>query len=133
MCGSGRGGEALTGAIADGGESGRFRGDDVGELASRSQGDLETGFLEDIWNAPIEEVYAYTSSPSVDKAPDTAIITFDKGVPVAIDGETVTAYEAVHALNQRAGAHGVAGSTWSRTAWSASRAARCTRRRARSR
>jgi argininosuccinate synthase len=68
---------------------------------------VETGFLEDIWNAPVEEVYSYTSSPSIDKDPDTAIITFDKGVPVAIDGETVTAYEAVQVLNQRAGAHGV--------------------------
>jgi argininosuccinate synthase len=68
---------------------------------------VETGFLEDIWNAPIEEVYSYTSSPSLVNDPDTAIITFDKGVPVAIDGSPVTPYQAVHLLNQRAGAHGV--------------------------
>src|SRR5690242_850052 len=68
---------------------------------------VETGFLEDIWNAPIEEVYSYTASPSIEQEPDTAIITFDKGVPVAIDGSPVTPYHAVHILNRRAGAHGV--------------------------
>jgi argininosuccinate synthase len=68
---------------------------------------IETGFLEDIWNAPIEDVYSYTQDPSVSRDPDTAIITFDRGVPVAIDGETVTPYEAVRDLNQRAGEQGV--------------------------
>jgi argininosuccinate synthase len=68
---------------------------------------VETGFLEDIWNAPIEEVYSYTSSPSAGQDADTAIITFEKGVPVAVDGSPVTPYQAVHILNQRAGAHGV--------------------------
>jgi argininosuccinate synthase len=68
---------------------------------------VETGFLEDIWNAPIEDVYSYTQDPSVSRDPDTTIITFDRGVPVAIDGETVTPYEAVRDLNQRAGEQGV--------------------------
>lgn len=35
------------------------------------------------------------------------MITFDRGVPVAIDGETVTMLQAIQALNQRAGAHGI--------------------------
>jgi len=68
---------------------------------------VETGFLEDIWNAPTENVYAYTQDPAVARDPDTAIITFDKGVPVAIDGETVTPLQAVQQLNQRAGEQGV--------------------------
>jgi argininosuccinate synthase len=68
---------------------------------------VETGFLEDIWNAPIEDVYAYTSDPSVPRDPDTVVITFDNGVPVAIDGETVTPYQAIVEMNRRAGAHGV--------------------------
>jgi argininosuccinate synthase len=68
---------------------------------------VETGFLEDIWNAPIEDVYAYTQDPSVARDPDEVIITFDQGVPVAIDGETVTPYQAIARLNQRAGAQGV--------------------------
>ncbi|MDT5029255.1 MAG: argininosuccinate synthase [Micromonosporaceae bacterium] len=68
---------------------------------------VETGFLEDIWNAPIENVYAYTQDPSVPRDPDEVVITFDQGVPVAIDGETVTPYQAILQLNRRAGAHGV--------------------------
>jgi argininosuccinate synthase len=68
---------------------------------------VETGFLEDIWNAPIEDVYAYTSDPSVPRDPDTVVITFDSGVPVAIDGETVTPYQAIVEMNRRAGAQGV--------------------------
>ena len=68
---------------------------------------VETGFLEDIWNAPIEDVYSYTSDPSVPRDPDEVVITFDGGVPVAIDGETVTPFEAIDDLNRRAGAQGV--------------------------
>jgi argininosuccinate synthase len=68
---------------------------------------VETGFLEDIWNGPIEDVYAYTSDPSAPRDPDEVVITFDAGVPVAIDGETVTPFQAVAELNRRAGAQGV--------------------------
>src|SRR5215467_4365752 len=68
---------------------------------------VETGFLEDIWNAPIEEVYAYTQDPTVAREPDQVVITFEAGVPVAIDGETVTPYQAITELNRRAGAQGV--------------------------
>jgi argininosuccinate synthase len=68
---------------------------------------VETGFLEDIWNAPIEGVYAYTENPAEPRDPDEVVITFDGGVPVAIDGETVTPYQAIVALNRRAGAQGV--------------------------
>ena len=38
---------------------------------------------------------------------DEVVITFDRGVPVAIDGRPVTVLEAVLELNQRAGAQGV--------------------------
>jgi argininosuccinate synthase len=69
---------------------------------------VETGFLEDLWNAPTKEVYSYTADPTVNwQAPDELIITFDKGVPVAIDGEPVTVLQAIQQLNRRAGAHGV--------------------------
>ena len=30
---------------------------------------VETGFLEDIWNAPIEDVYAYTQDPAAPRDP----------------------------------------------------------------
>jgi len=68
---------------------------------------VETGFLEDIWNAPIEDLYEYTQSPVTPKDPDEIVITFDQGYPVAIDGETVTPLQAIAELNRRAGAHGV--------------------------
>ncbi|MET8553264.1 argininosuccinate synthase [Micromonospora zamorensis] len=68
---------------------------------------VETGFLEDIWNAPVEDLYSYTADPALDRDADEVVITFDGGVPVAIDGETVTPYQAILELNRRAGAHGV--------------------------
>ena len=69
---------------------------------------VETGFLEDLWNAPTKDVYSYTEDPALNfGAPDEVTITFDRGVPVAIDGETVTVLQAIQQLNQRAGAHGI--------------------------
>ncbi len=68
---------------------------------------VETGFLEDIWNAPIEDIYSYTSDPAVTRDADEVVITFDQGIPVAIDGETVTPYQAIVAMNRRAGAQGI--------------------------
>jgi argininosuccinate synthase len=68
---------------------------------------VETGFLEDPWNAPIEELYSYTSDPGVARDPDEVLVRFDAGVPTAIDGKPVTVREAIEALNRRAGAQGV--------------------------
>ncbi|UGT41243.1 argininosuccinate synthase [Nocardia yamanashiensis] len=69
---------------------------------------VETGFLEDLWNAPTKDVYDYTVDPTVNfEAPDELIVTFDKGIPVAIDGRPVTMLEAITELNKRAGRQGV--------------------------
>jgi len=69
---------------------------------------VETGFLEDLWNAPTKDVYDYTSDPTVNfEAPDELILSFDKGVPVAIDGRPVSVLEAIVELNHRAGRQGV--------------------------
>jgi argininosuccinate synthase len=68
---------------------------------------VETGFLEDIWNGPVEDVYAYTDDPALPQPPDEVVVSFDAGAPVAIDGRPVTMLEAVQELNRRAGAHGV--------------------------
>lgn len=67
----------------------------------------ETGFLEDIWNGPIEDVYGYTSDPFTPRDPDEVIIGFEHGVPTALDGKPVTVLEAIEQLNTRAGRHGV--------------------------
>jgi len=68
---------------------------------------VETGFLEDPWNGPIEDVYSYTQAPDVAREPDELVLTFNNGVPVAIDGKPVTVLQAIEQLNARAGAQGV--------------------------
>ena len=68
---------------------------------------VETGFLEDIWNGPIEDIYDYTANPATPRDPDEVVITFERGVPVAIDGRAMNPYQAIVTLNQRAGAQGV--------------------------
>lgn len=68
---------------------------------------VETGFLEDLWNPPIEDIYSYTENPATPRAADEVVVMFSRGVPVAIDGKPVTPYEAVIELNRRAGAQGV--------------------------
>ncbi|MCZ3389137.1 MAG: argininosuccinate synthase [Actinomycetia bacterium] len=67
----------------------------------------ETGFLEDIWNGPIEDVYGYTSDPGIERDPDEVVIGFEHGVPITIDGSQVTMLKAIQQLNARAGAQGI--------------------------
>jgi argininosuccinate synthase len=68
---------------------------------------VETGFLEDVWNGPIEDVYSYTKDPSVARDADEVLVTFTDGVPTAIDGTAVTMLEAIQQLNERAGGQGI--------------------------
>jgi argininosuccinate synthase len=68
---------------------------------------VETGFLEDPWNAPIEELYSYTADPAVPREPDDVVVGFDAGVPTALDGRPVSVRQAIEELNRRAGAQGV--------------------------
>lgn len=68
---------------------------------------VETGFLEDPWNAPIEDLYTYTQDPAEPKPADEVTITFTEGIPTAIDGVAVTPLQAVQQLNELAGRHGV--------------------------
>ena len=68
---------------------------------------VETGFLEDPWNAPIEDLYEYTMDPAVAKPADEVIITFAAGIPVAIDGISYSALGIIERMNELAGKHGV--------------------------
>ncbi len=68
---------------------------------------VETGFLEDIWNGPIEDVYSYTSDPGVPRPADEVVLTFVAGEPVAIDGRPLSMLAIIEELNTRAGAQGV--------------------------
>ena len=68
---------------------------------------VETGFLEDPWNAPIEDLYTYTQDPDVFRPATEVTIKFVEGIPVAIDGVSYSAIEMVQKMNDLAGAHGV--------------------------
>jgi len=67
----------------------------------------ETGHLEDIWEAPHDDVWAYTADPGQPREPDELVLTFAAGVPVAIDGRHLTPLEMITELNARAGAQGI--------------------------
>ncbi|WP_062312647.1 argininosuccinate synthase [Demequina rhizosphaerae] len=68
---------------------------------------VETGFLEDIWNAPTKDIYDYTDDPAFPPVPDEVVLTFEQGVPVAIDGQAVSPLQAIEEMNRRAGAQGI--------------------------
>ncbi len=68
---------------------------------------VETGFLEDPWNAPIEDLYSYTQDPDVYREATEVTISFEAGIRVAIDGVRYSAIELIQKMNDLAGAHGV--------------------------
>jgi len=68
---------------------------------------VETGFLEDPWNAPIEDLYEYTQDPAVFREADEVTITFASGIPVALDGVPLSPLAIIEELNAVAGKHGV--------------------------
>lgn len=68
---------------------------------------IETGYLEDPWNAPTKDVYSYTDDPDFSPVADEIVIEFEKGIPVKIDGREVTALQAIEEMNRRAGAQGI--------------------------
>ncbi|MBQ1282967.1 MAG: argininosuccinate synthase [Bifidobacteriaceae bacterium] len=68
---------------------------------------IETGYLEDPWNAPTKDVYSYTDDPDFSPVADEVVIEFEKGIPVKIDGREVTALQAIEEMNRRAGAQGI--------------------------
>jgi argininosuccinate synthase len=67
----------------------------------------ETGHLEDIWEAPHDDVWSYTQDPGQPRQPDELVISFSDGSPVAIDGRPLAPLELITELNARAGAQGV--------------------------
>jgi argininosuccinate synthase len=68
----------------------------------------EGGILEDPWKAPPEDIFLLTKSP--EKASDKAeeiVLTFEKGEPIAIDGEKYGAVDMLSKLNFIGGEHGI--------------------------
>jgi argininosuccinate synthase len=69
---------------------------------------IECGILEDPWEEPPEEVFAWTRPMA--KTPDKARyveIAFEKGIPIALDGEEMDGVTLVDRLHEWAGEHGV--------------------------
>ncbi len=66
---------------------------------------IEAGVLEDPWNAPPEDAYAWTAPPAErPHEPESVVIDFERGVPAC---EGLRGAALVAELNARAGAHGV--------------------------
>lgn len=69
---------------------------------------IEAGALEDPWLEPPADVYAWTKS--LGQAPDTPVykeIQFERGIPVALDGDPVDGVGLIAQLNDIAGEHGI--------------------------
>lgn len=68
----------------------------------------EAGILENPWNQAPADAYELTVAP--EDAPDDAEfvdLTFDQGLPVAINGEQLPLYKLILKLNDMAGKHGI--------------------------
>ncbi|MCM3237551.1 argininosuccinate synthase [Heyndrickxia oleronia] len=68
----------------------------------------EAGVLENPWNEAPEEAFAWTNP--IEKTPDEAEyieISFDKGIPIAINDQEMGVVELIETLNELAGKHGI--------------------------
>ena len=68
---------------------------------------IETGILEDPWIEPPEDAYAWTVNPKHAGGPTELEIEFDRGIPVALDGQRLGGVELVERLTEIAGGHGI--------------------------
>jgi len=69
---------------------------------------IEGGRLEDPAYHPPEEIYLWTVSPENAPAkPEKITITFEEGIPVAINKKKYPGYELIQKLNVIAGKHGI--------------------------
>jgi argininosuccinate synthase len=69
---------------------------------------IEAGVLEDPWVEPPEDAFAWTINPR--HAPDTPSyveISFERGIPTALDGEELDGVTLIQRLNELGGAHSV--------------------------
>ena len=69
---------------------------------------IEAGNLENPWNEPPEEVYTWTRAiSSTPEMPLYINVTFQNGLPIAIDEEHMKGVDLTTHLNRLAGEHGV--------------------------
>ncbi len=68
----------------------------------------EGGILEDPWTEPPADIFQMTCEPEAAQAKSEYVeINFEKGVPVAINGEAMDAVKLLTRANEIAGRHGV--------------------------
>jgi argininosuccinate synthase len=68
----------------------------------------EGGLLEKPWNEPEEAMYELTTSPeSAPNDPEYVEIGFERGIPVSLNGETLSALDLFLALNRVGAKHAI--------------------------
>lgn len=68
----------------------------------------ECGVLEDPWATPPRGAYAITQElEDTPDVPTIVEITFDQGIPTALDGETLNLAKLIMKMNRLAGEHGI--------------------------
>jgi argininosuccinate synthase len=70
---------------------------------------IESGILEDPWERPpAKDVYEMTAQDEeLPDAPDDVVISFEQGIPVAVDGNKLAPVDLVAEVHAQAGRHGV--------------------------
>jgi argininosuccinate synthase len=69
----------------------------------------ECGILEDPWAEPPEDAFAWTASPTAaaQLEPTYSEITFQHGIPIALNGVEMDGVTLIETLNEQAGRYGV--------------------------
>jgi len=69
---------------------------------------IECGVLEDPWVEPPADIYTMTNDARADECgtPEYVVISFEQGLPVALDGELTSFHDIILAMNDTAGKHG---------------------------
>ena len=65
---------------------------------------IECGVIEDPWNRPPEDVYTMTAPTATE--PTEIVIGFESGVPVSLDGTTLSPEPLIAELNRVVGSYG---------------------------
>jgi argininosuccinate synthase len=69
---------------------------------------IECGVLEDPWVEPPEDAFIWTKEiKDTPDEPEYIEVTFEKGIPMALNGETVDGITLLQRINEQAGKHGV--------------------------
>ena len=65
---------------------------------------IECGVIEDPWAQPPDDVYAMTRPTATE--PTEVVIGFESGIPVSVDGDTLSPLDVITTLNRLVGAYG---------------------------